>query len=214
MLRFRCLHSPLPLLSSGGRRCVIGGTLGVLSCIPEVDTRTPVFAALFDSFLGSGPDHKGRYDLLVHAAANEPGNQRRKGARRANVSGDSLPEVRVVLEEPGEIRRSENDACIFSTVAIVPVQQKGRKIVPALLPHSTLRTTLNLFSILRRRFAPVSHTRSDYCVFASSTQTTYQKRCPPHVTSCGDKARTGKNGGKSRFCPVLRLLRPVKNCRY
>jgi hypothetical protein len=54
----------------------------------------------------------------------------------------------------------------------VPVQQKSRNIVPAFLPHSTLRTTLNLHLMPRRRFAPVSHTRSDYCVFASSTSIT------------------------------------------
>ena len=115
---------------------------------------------------------------------------------------------------PWNPRLARRAAACFHWRLAVAVQQKGRKVVPASLPHSTLRTTLNLFSILRRRFAPVSHTRSDYCVFASSTQTTYQKRCPPHVTSCGDKARAGKNGGKSRFCPVLRLLRLVKNCRY
>src|ERR1035441_9538953 len=50
----------------------------------------------------------------------------------------------------------------------VPVQQKSRKLIPAFLPHSTLRTTLNLHLMPRRRFALISHTRSDYCVFASS----------------------------------------------
>ena len=49
------------------------------------------------------------------------------------------------------------------------VQQKSRNWVPAFLPHSTLRTTLNLCLMRHRRFTPVSHTRSDYCVFASLT---------------------------------------------
>jgi hypothetical protein len=55
---------------------------------------------------------------------------------------------------------------------VIEHQQKSRNSIPAFLPHSTLRTTLNLHLMPRRRFAPVSHTRSDYCVFASSTQTT------------------------------------------
>ena len=86
--------------------------------------------------------------------------------------------------------------CSFSP----PVQQKGRNWVPASLPHSTLRTISNLYPMRRRRFAPVSYTRSDYCVFASSTPIPYQKACPPHVTSCGDKA--GTTGKSQRRLPA------------
>jgi hypothetical protein len=39
----------------------------------------------------------------------------------------------------------------------------------------------------RRRHYAISHTRSDYCVFASSTSIAYLNRCPPLVTSTGDK---------------------------
>jgi hypothetical protein len=79
------------------------------------------------------------------------------------------------------------------------VQQKSRNFIPAFLPHSTLRTTLNLYLMRRRRFTPVSHTRSDYCVFASLTMATYQNLCPRHVTSCGDKAGSSSQGGCQRL---------------
>jgi hypothetical protein len=38
-----------------------------------------------------------------------------------------------------------------------------------------------------RRFAPVGHTRSDYCVFAPSVPIPYQNPRLLHVTSCGDR---------------------------
>src|ERR1019366_9548731 len=95
-----------------------------------------------------------------------------------------------------------------------PVQQKSRNLIPAFLPHSTLRTTLKLHLMPRRRFEPVSHTWSDYCVFASSTEITYQKRCPPHVTSCGDTVQPGNRGLKSRFRPAPCPLRPDPRSRW
>ena len=59
------------------------------------------------------------------------------------------------------------------------VQQKSRNWIPAFLPHSTLRTTLNLCPMRRRRFTPVSYTRSDYCVFASLTHDTIPEPLSP-----------------------------------
>ena len=97
-----------------------------------------------------------------------------------------IAQARAVLEKQGLHLLSQEE--MLRAVAL-QVQQKSRNLVPAFLPHSTLRTTLNLYLMRRRRFTPVSYTRSDYCVFASSTYTTYQKRLSPHVTNCGDKAQ-------------------------
>ncbi len=75
---------------------------------------------------------------------------------------------------------------------------KKPELIPAFLPHSTLRTTLNLTLMRRRRFTPVSYTRSDYCVFASLTLPPYQNPQSRHVTSSGYRA----------LAPVRRANRP------
>ncbi len=63
-------------------------------------------------------------------------------------------------------------------------KQRGRVFNPASLPHSTLRTKS---SMLRRRHYAFSHTRSEYCVFTSSTLLLYPPVGLPPVTSSGDK---------------------------
>jgi hypothetical protein len=55
-----------------------------------------------------------------------------------------------------------------------------------LLATFYIENKLNLHLMRRRRFTPVSYTRSDYCVFASLTLPPYQKPHFRHVTSCGD----------------------------
>ena len=47
---------------------------------------------------------------------------------------------------------------------------KKAGLSPGLKAHSTNKLELNRHPMRRRRFAPMSHTQSHYCVFASSTR--------------------------------------------
>jgi hypothetical protein len=75
-LRSRGCETPPPAFASAAfsppRRCSAGDTPVAARMHPGVYpmwiAKTPVFAALLDSFWGSRPDHEGKCDRLVHAA--------------------------------------------------------------------------------------------------------------------------------------------------
>ena len=72
-----------------------------------------------------------------------------------------------------------------------PTDNKKAGVSLRPLCHILHSNNRKLYLMRRRRFTPISHTRSDYCAFASSTlNSTYSNPCPLHVTSCGDKAGT------------------------
>src|ERR1043166_3422027 len=78
------------------------------------------------------------------------------------------------LARPARLARALN-SLLASRLRLSQTKQKGRVFTR---PSSTFyKLELNRHSMRRRRFTPVSHTRSDYCAFASSTRL-YPTRSP------------------------------------
>ena len=156
-LNHRLMAGKPPACGPPLRRRLAGMRRSPESCRPDNRGGAPLKAKIAPT------DGGGYLGMNLKSARNtrrfgRNGRRRRERSGHVGISPAPLLNLMAMGQGAGQ-----------SQPPAVPVQQKSRNLFPAFLPHSTLRTTLKLHSMRRRRFAPVNHTRSDYCVFASST---------------------------------------------